>query len=130
MPFALALWILLLHAIAGATALPARGAQRAVVNARCESGRGAACGIEAGIHRVPAETLRAARVTGTTAFTRTTYRPPVAGARVLTPSGSTAGLSLAGHARRVLASSGTTTHRLPSRGSLLPYYPTAPPQRV
>jgi hypothetical protein len=130
MPFALALWVLLLHAIAGVTALPARGAERAFTTARCESGHGAASAIEAGIPRVPAGTLRAARVTGTTAVTRTTYRPPVAGARVLTPGDSSAGLRLAGHARRVLATSGTTTHRLPSRGGLLPYYPTAPPQRV
>ena len=142
MSFALSLWLLLLHAVAGAPALHVHGAHHA--NGRASSAAqsaapwalhaasrsAAVAGLSATVPRLPAETARAARFVAPSAFTRAADRLPLSSVPVLPASPHTARLQFAGDARRVLGVAGTDAHRLASRGGLLPYFPTAPPRRV
>jgi hypothetical protein len=124
MTFVSALWLLLLHAVVGATALPIRDVVRApshVVDARFTTRIATAPAV------VPEETVRAPLGVANTVLARFERSLPSAGLHALPFAHVAARPGIAGATRRVLRHAGRDAHRLASRGGYLAYYPTAPP---
>ncbi len=141
MSFVSALWLLLLHAVSGATALPIRDVVRAPSHAvehavETHAVETATVVAELGARivsmpaRVPEESVRAPLGAANTLLARVERALSHGGLNELPPASRTATPGTAGATRRVLLRAGHEAHRLASRGSHLPYYPTAPPAQV
>lgn len=129
MSFVSAFWLLLLHALSGATALPNRDTVRASAPAAQVDAVLAELGarIAAIPSRVPEESIRAPHGPANTVLARVDRAVSHGGIGELPVDRQPAQLHSAGATRRVLRHAGHATHRLASLGSHLPYYPTAPP---
>ena len=128
MSFVAAFWLLLFQALSSPTALDVQPRQRASVRAHAELATERPAEVTATTPRAPVETVRASHVAAPTALARIGWRLPLGNVQVL-PTRDDSAPRLGSTTQRVLRSVGSETHRLSSRGSLLPYDPTAPPVR-
>jgi hypothetical protein len=128
MPIVAALWLALIHALffvapprlADGAAKPRAGIEQTI-----ERRRLATVPAEA-----PEEALRAARIVAVTAISRTPG-PATVGAGNPAALLQPAWLAVASlTARQALRRHGAVSHALAARGSVLPYFPTAPPRQA
>lgn len=129
MSFVAAIWVVLLHALAGPTALPVQAWPEAA-RARIEATAPRRSDAAVRPPQAPAEAIRAIRDIRTLVAARSGGRAPI--------DGTPASHQVAAVRRplpdvltgRVLRTAGRATHRVASRGALLPFFPTAPPVPV
>lgn len=119
---------IVLFAFVSAIALPDRALGNACVSACVQSANGAHA--EAPASRHPVESLRASIGITNAAFARVVRLQTPGGAPVFAACDEPSRPALACTTRRVLQRSGPGAQQLQPQGSLLPYYPTAPPQSV
>lgn len=131
MSFVSALWLLLLHAAYGATALPARDSVRdRVLAAPHATVVDLGTRVASSPASLPEQTVRAPLGAAVTLLAKLERILPHGGLSELPLDGRRVRPSIASATRRVLRQAGHEAHRLASRGSHLPYFATAPPPHV